>query len=83
MGYASYLAVGALETSVLPSTKDALHLGLILYYGSLVLNIAWTPLFFLKKRTGAALVDSALLAGTVVYLTVSCRTSKPAAFGWS
>lgn len=105
MGYASHLAVKALDTAVVPLTRylqsrfysvpilmrhccsSNLDLGLKLYYVQLGLNCLWTPLFFgarqvrpflsallilaeLLTQTGAALIDSALLAGTSMYMTV-------------
>jgi len=69
MGYASHLAVTALDTSVVPLTRSDLILGLKLYYVQLGLNVLWTPLFFGAKQTGAALIDSTLLAGTTMYMT--------------
>ncbi|KAH8830931.1 TspO/MBR family-domain-containing protein [Flagelloscypha sp. PMI_526] len=70
MGWASHLAAKSLESAVLPSAQDDIHLGMALYYGQLVLNFAWSPLFFMKKQIGVALVDSALMAGTTFYMTM-------------
>jgi len=69
MGYASHLAVKALDTAITPATRSNVGLGLKLYYVQLGLNCLWTPLFFGAQQTGAALIDSALLAGTSMYMT--------------
>jgi len=69
MGYASHLAVKALDTSVTPSTRDAASLGLTLYYGQLALNLLWSPLFFGYKEVGLALIDCTLATGTTYYMT--------------
>ncbi|KIY74152.1 TspO/MBR-related protein [Cylindrobasidium torrendii FP15055 ss-10] len=69
MGWASHLAVGALDTAVLPATRSSLRLGLALYYTQLAFNFAWSPLFFNAKQVGFALVDSALLGATTWYMT--------------
>ncbi|KZS97970.1 TspO/MBR-like protein [Sistotremastrum niveocremeum HHB9708] len=69
MGYASRLAVKALDSSLLPATQDTLRTALALYWGQLALNLLWTPLFFGLKRPGLALLDCTALTGTTVYLT--------------
>ena len=50
MGYASHLAIQAYDNALTPATKDLAYTGLALYYGQLVLNLAWTPIFFGLKR---------------------------------
>lgn len=51
-------------------SSDA-YLGLKLYWVQLVLNLAWTPIFFLLRQKGLALVDMVVLVGTVYWMTVS------------
>lgn len=69
MGYASYLAVEAYDSSLSPSIRSDLSLGLALYYGQLGLNFVWSSLFFGQKNVGLALVDCAFLTGTTYYMT--------------
>jgi len=69
MGYASHLAVKALDTSVSSSSRSALTLGIALYYVQLGMNFIWTPLFFGYKQVGLALIDSIMMAGTTFYAT--------------
>ncbi|KAJ7590916.1 TspO/MBR-related protein [Mycena floridula] len=69
MGYASHLAVKALDNAAMPATRSALKLGLTLYYAQLALNVSWSPLFFNAKAVGWALVDSAAMAGITFYMT--------------
>jgi tryptophan-rich sensory protein len=45
----------------------------------LVLNLAWTPLFFAADRYALALVDIVLLLGAVVATIASFRRTSPAA----
>ncbi|KAI5481176.1 hypothetical protein MNV49_005611 [Pseudohyphozyma bogoriensis] len=70
MGLASHFLVKAYDQQ-LPGTalKDTASLAIKLYWGSLVLNYAWTPLFFGLKQTAVALADIALLTPTVYALT--------------
>ena len=50
------------------------------YAANLVLNAAWTPLFFRAHRPWAAAVDSAVLtASTVDLVRRAARVSRPAA----
>ncbi|KAF4619812.1 hypothetical protein D9613_005016 [Agrocybe pediades] len=69
MGYASHVAVKALDSTVLEANKNALSLGLALYYTQLGLNYAWSPLFFGQHKIGLALVDSVLLTATTCWMT--------------
>ncbi|EUC62322.1 TspO/MBR-like protein [Rhizoctonia solani AG-3 Rhs1AP] len=69
MGYASHLAIKAFDTSLSPATKDAALTGLKMYWVQLGLNLAWTPLFFIWKQKGLALIDIAALTSTVVTMT--------------
>ncbi|PBK69748.1 TspO/MBR-like protein [Armillaria solidipes] len=69
MGYASHLAVNALDTASNPSTRSDVKLGIALYYAQLAMNFIWSPLFFNGKKLGLALVDSVLLAGTTICMT--------------
>ncbi|KAG8732821.1 hypothetical protein FRC12_019123 [Ceratobasidium sp. 428] len=69
MGYASHLAIKSYDTSLSPAVKDAALTGLKMYWVQLGLNIGWTPLFFLLKQKGLALIDIAALTTTVVAMT--------------
>ncbi|RXW24707.1 hypothetical protein EST38_g1136 [Candolleomyces aberdarensis] len=69
MGYASHVAVKALDTAVTTTSRDNLTLGIGLYYVQLGLNFAWSPLFFGAHQTGLALVDSAALTISTWYMT--------------
>ncbi|KAJ3882889.1 TspO/MBR-related protein [Lentinula edodes] len=69
MGYASHIAVKALDVSVSSSSRSSLTLGVALYYAQLCMNFAWSPLFFGYKQVGVALIDSILMAGTTLYAT--------------
>ncbi|PFH52798.1 hypothetical protein AMATHDRAFT_1841 [Amanita thiersii Skay4041] len=69
MGYASHLAVRALDTSTIPHHLSNASYGLLLYYTQLALNVAWGPIFFGARKTGLALIDSTLLACMVFYMT--------------
>ncbi|KAF6762291.1 TspO/MBR family-domain-containing protein [Ephemerocybe angulata] len=69
MGYASHVAVKALDTSVTSKSQNKLTLGIALYYAQLGLNLAWTPLFFgAHKVLDSLLVDSAALTLTTLKL---------------
>jgi translocator protein len=70
MGYASHVAVKALDRAVLPISQNDLSWGIALYYGQLGLNFLWTPTFFGTHNIGLALIDSVLLTGTSWYMTV-------------
>ena len=50
MGYASHLAVKAMEDTVKPQSRDDLNTAIALYYAQLAMNVAWTPLFFGAKK---------------------------------
>ncbi|KAK0206677.1 TspO/MBR-related protein [Desarmillaria ectypa] len=69
MGYVSHLAVNALDTASSPSTRSDIRLGIALYYAQLAMNFIWSPLFFSGKKLGLALIDSAILTGTTLYMT--------------
>jgi benzodiazapine receptor len=69
MGYASHIAVKALDSATSPSTQADLQLGLALYYGQLVLNTVWSPIFFGARELGWGLVDITALLGTTLYMT--------------
>ncbi|XP_075986390.1 translocator protein isoform X1 [Anticarsia gemmatalis] len=66
MGYASYLVYeecgGFTEEAVLPLT---------LYGGQLLLNWAWTPIFFGLKDFKLALIEISVLSGAAVATTVA------------
>ncbi|KAG9088784.1 hypothetical protein FS749_001902 [Ceratobasidium sp. UAMH 11750] len=69
MGYASHLAIKSYDTSLSPAVKDAALTGLKMYWVQLGLNLTWTPLFFMFKQKGLALIDIAALTSTVVAMT--------------
>ncbi|KAF8974494.1 TspO/MBR-related protein [Flammula alnicola] len=69
MGYASHVAVKALDSSVLEVNRNDLSLGIGLYYAQLGLNYLWCTLFFQNHQIGLALVDSTLLTATTWYMT--------------
>lgn len=59
IGYASHLvALHTGPTAFPPSTRSIAQTGLGLYGLNLALNFAWSPLFFWKKKIGAALVTA-------------------------
>ncbi|KAI8913777.1 translocator protein [Powellomyces hirtus] len=62
MGYASYRVYEAGQANRLVDNSPALKL----YAGQLALNLAWTPLFFLAHRLGAAAFDIVALLGMIV-----------------
>ncbi|ORX37193.1 TspO/MBR-related protein [Kockovaella imperatae] len=70
MGYASHLAVKSLDAAVTPNATASANKSLRLYWTQLGLNLLWTPLFFGAKQKELALVDMALLLGTVVSMTI-------------
>ncbi|KAF9009002.1 TspO/MBR-related protein [Cyathus striatus] len=69
MGYASHVAVKALDTAALPGNRNDLSWGIALYYAQLGLNLIWSPIFFGTHNTALSLVDSVLLTGTTWYMT--------------
>lgn len=66
MGYASYLVYeecgGFTDEAVLPLT---------LYGGQLLLNWAWTPIFFGMKNFKLALIEISVLSGAAIATTIS------------
>ncbi|KAI0347247.1 TspO/MBR-related protein [Trametopsis cervina] len=70
MGYASHLAVRAYDRPFQMTSELSLaSVGIALYYTQLGLNVLWTPLFFVRKQTKLALVDSALLTTLTIWMT--------------
>jgi benzodiazapine receptor len=69
MGYASHIAVNALDNTLLEQNRKDLSLGLTLYFVQLGLNCIWSPIFFGAHQCGIALADSVLLTGTTWYMT--------------
>ncbi|PPQ94011.1 hypothetical protein CVT25_009859 [Psilocybe cyanescens] len=69
MGYASHIAVKALDNTLLDVNRNALSLGIALYYAQLGLNYLWSPIFFGQHQIGLALVDSVLMTATTWYMT--------------
>ncbi|TCD68194.1 hypothetical protein EIP91_011366 [Steccherinum ochraceum] len=69
MGYASHLAVRAHDAALTSEVQDATATGLLLYFGQLSLNFAWTTLFFVRNEVELALADSVLMTGMSLYMT--------------
>lgn len=69
MGWAAHLVAQMHDSTVSPSKKSKLYQGFLLYWLQLGLNLAWTPLFFRKRKTFAALVCNILLTGAVFSMT--------------
>ncbi|KAB5595485.1 TspO/MBR family domain-containing protein [Ceratobasidium theobromae] len=69
MGYASHLAIKAYDTSLSPAVKDAALIGVKMYWVQLGLNMAWSPIFFMWKQKGLALIDIGALTSTVFTMT--------------
>jgi tryptophan-rich sensory protein len=53
MGYASHLAIRALDAAITTVDKENAELAMTLYYGQLLMNFTWTPIFFLAKKVGS------------------------------
>ncbi|KAF9950590.1 hypothetical protein BGZ72_007778 [Mortierella alpina] len=66
IGYASHLVALRTGPNTLPTTRSLAHTGLGIYGLNLMLNFAWSPLFFWKKKIGAALVTAGGLTTTAV-----------------
>ncbi|KAF9485290.1 TspO/MBR-related protein [Pholiota conissans] len=69
MGYASHIAVNALDATFLEGNRRDLTLGIALYYAQLGLNCLWSPLFFENHQIGLSLIDSAIMTITTWYMT--------------
>ncbi|KAG8934330.1 hypothetical protein FRC02_010187 [Tulasnella sp. 418] len=69
MGFASHLAVNAFDNSPSLTMREGAYTGIKLYYGQLALNLLWTPLFFLLRKKGLALLDITALTAAVFYTT--------------
>jgi len=61
MGWASHLGVKAFDAAITPSATENAYDGINLYYTQLLLNLAWSPIFFRAKEPFLALIDSAAL----------------------
>ncbi|KAM3415705.1 hypothetical protein BST61_g9219 [Cercospora zeina] len=68
MGYAAHRAWTIGTASIDPRKVGLAKHGATLYTIQLVLNLAWTPLFFGVKKPVAASADIIALTGTVGYL---------------
>ncbi|KAG0234226.1 hypothetical protein BGW41_001195 [Actinomortierella wolfii] len=66
IGYASHLVALRTGPNTLPAVRDIARCGLGLYGVNLALNFAWSPLFFLKKKIGTALVTIVGVTATAV-----------------
>ncbi|PLW21261.1 hypothetical protein PCASD_11792 [Puccinia coronata f. sp. avenae] len=81
MGYASHLIAESLSTTPFYETADQANSALAIYFGQLVLNFMWTPIFFGLKKPAPALVDILALTGTVFYMTnVTSKFNPKAAY---
>ncbi|KAL2918268.1 hypothetical protein HK105_202195 [Polyrhizophydium stewartii] len=74
MGYASYLVY-----TNTTSTADAREMALTLYASQLLLNFAWTPLFFGMRQFGAASIDILALLGLIIATGVKFYEIDPVA----
>lgn len=76
-----YPAIALSGARVLAAPASAARSAAIaLWLSQMVLNAAWTPLFFGRKDTRAALADvAALLALTAAYTVAAGRIDRPAA----
>ncbi|KAJ7179068.1 TspO/MBR-related protein [Mycena filopes] len=79
MGYASHLTVKAMDGVLSPSVRSDCMLALSLHYAQLTLNLLWTPLFFGAKKTGLALIDSAMMTAATFYMTNLLASISPTA----
>ncbi|PRP81919.1 peripheral-type benzodiazepine receptor [Planoprotostelium fungivorum] len=66
MGYASFRVLARL-TGYLPLTTALTTAPMLAYFGQLVLNFSWTPLFFVKRRPDLAMIDITLLNLGILY----------------
>jgi len=70
MGYASHLAVKALDRGLLsPASANSARSGIKLYWAQLALNLLWSPLFFGMRQPALALVDSIALTAITIKMT--------------
>ncbi|KAF9966581.1 hypothetical protein BGZ70_001890 [Mortierella alpina] len=69
VGYASHLVALRTGPNTFPAIRSLANTGLGIYGLNLMLNFAWSPLFFWKKKIGAALVTSGGLTTTAVALS--------------
>ncbi|KAF9179256.1 hypothetical protein BGZ51_007036 [Haplosporangium sp. Z 767] len=74
IGYASHLVALRTGPNTLPSTRSLAQTGLGIYGVNLLFNFAWSPIFFWKKRLGAALVTAGGITSTAV--AMSCYFFK-------
>ncbi|HYG68790.1 MAG TPA: TspO/MBR family protein [Anaeromyxobacteraceae bacterium] len=70
---ALYVAIGISGYRVWRSRSPARRRALALWGAQLALNAAWTPLFFGRRRTRAALVDLSLLVPAVAAYAITAR----------
>ncbi|KAG0249973.1 hypothetical protein BG011_008771 [Mortierella polycephala] len=69
IGYASHLVALRTGPSTLPSTRSLAQTGLGIYGINLFFNFAWSPLFFWKKKLGAALVTAGGITSTAMAMS--------------
>jgi translocator protein len=80
MGYAAYRATtNGLSPFSSPSTIQLTRESMTLYTTQLVLNLAWTPIFFMARRPIEATIDITTLLGVNGYLTYLWSTIDPVA----
>ncbi|KAG0366287.1 TspO/MBR family-domain-containing protein [Gamsiella multidivaricata] len=68
VGYASHLVALRTGPNTIPSIRGMAKTGLGIYGVNMVLNFAWSPLMFWKKKIGAALLTAGGLTGSSVAL---------------
>ncbi|KAK8858790.1 hypothetical protein IAR55_003020 [Kwoniella newhampshirensis] len=83
MGYASHLTVRAFDAAVTPGGTAQADQALQLYYGQLLINILYMPVFFVAKQKEAGLAHLLALTGTVTAMTVKMHgLSTPFSTTW-
>ncbi|KAH8915701.1 TspO/MBR-related protein, partial [Atractiella rhizophila] len=82
MGYGSYLLRHTIDTSLSKNDRTLAHQAFGLYWFSLALNLAWTPLFFGLQMPTLALLDITTLTGVVYVITVPFHIKASKLAGW-
>ncbi|KAG0352828.1 TspO/MBR family-domain-containing protein [Gamsiella multidivaricata] len=69
VGYASHLVALRTGPNTLPLTRSLAQTGLGIYGINMLLNFAWSPLMFWKKKIGAALVTAGGLTASSIAIS--------------